>query len=244
MTTHAPNPIDWLLLVLLALGLPLRAWLAMRRLRAASEDEAARLRPRLWLRAITTQWLLSAAVILQWLVTRRPLDSLSLSPALGWGAAGVLLGVAVMAVLFGAQRRGLASSPEVAARLSERLAPVKRLMPASRAEWPGFVALCLTAGVCEELLFRGFLLWLFAQFLPAWWQAALAQAALFGIAHAYQGARGVLQTFAVGVFLTGVMWISGAIWPAMLVHALLDLNSGDFAVRIAGLQRSREVRPA
>lgn len=242
MTAHAPNPIDGLLLVLLALGLPLRAWLAMRRLRSASDEEAARLRPRLWLRAITTQWLLTAAVILQWVVQRRSFGSLSLVPVLGWGAGGVLLGVVVMAFMLHAQRRGLASTPEVVERLSARLAPVKRLMPSSRAEWPGFVALAITAGVCEELLFRGFLLWLFSQFLPLWWMAALAQAALFGIAHAYQGPRGVFLTFAVGVFLTGVMWISGSIWPAMLLHALLDLNSGDFAVRVAELSRAREAR--
>lgn len=243
MIPAALGPVDVLLLVLIVLGLPVRAWHSMRRLRAATDEEAARLRPRLWLRAIATQWLLAAAVILQWIVMRRSPGSLSLVPAFGWGAGGVVLGLAVMAIMFHSQRRNLAATPEVVARLAARLGPVRRLMPSSRAEWPGFVALAVTAGICEELLFRGFLLWVFAQVLPEWWQAALAQAAVFGIAHVYQGARGVFMTFAVGVFLTGVMWISGTIWPAMLVHALLDLNSGDFAVRIAELTGARGTRP-
>lgn len=244
MTAPALDPVDVLLLALLALGLPLRAWLAMRRLRAGSPEEARRLRPRLWWRAIVTQWLLTAGVLLQWVVTRRPFGSLSLSAAFGWGAGGVLLGVALVAIVFQAQRRALAASPEVVERLAVRLAPVRRLLPSERAEWPGFVVLAVTAGICEELLFRGFLLWVFAQVLPEWWQAALAQAALFGLAHAYQGARGVFLTFAVGVFLTGIVWISGALWPAMLVHALMDLNAGDFAVRVSELTRPREARPA
>jgi len=244
MTANALTATDLVLIVLLVLGLPLRSWHSMRRLREAAPAEAARLRPRLWLRAIATQWLVSAAVVLQWIVEGRPFESLSLTATFGWGAGGVLLGLALMAVVMQPQRTQLAASPETVERLRARLAPVERLMPASRAEWRGFVPLALTAGICEELLFRGFLLWVFAQVLPLDWQAALAQAAVFGLAHAYQGPRGMLTTFAVGVFLTGVVWVSGALWPAMLVHALLDLNSGDIAVRIAGLAERREARPA
>lgn len=227
--------VDGLLVALLALGLPLRAFLAMRCLNAASDEEAVHLRPRLWARAIGTQWLLAAAVVLQWIVQRRPFSSLSLPPVLGWGAGGVLLGVALMALVMQPQRASLAAAPDVLARLRTRLAPVRKLMPATRREWPGFVPLALTAGLCEELLFRGFLLWVLAHLLPSWWLAALAQAALFGLAHLYQGPRGVFATFFVGAFLTGVVWISGSLWPAMLVHALLDLNAGDLAIRAAEL---------
>lgn len=242
-----PTPLtvtDGLLLVLLALGLPLRAWLAMRRLRATTPEEAARLRPRLWWRAVATQWLLASAVILQWVVQRRPLESLSLNARFDWGAGGVLLGVALVAILQQPQRRNLAATPELAGRIRARLATVQRLMPSSRAEWPAFVPLALTAGICEELLFRGFVQWALAQALPGAWLAALAQALLFGLAHAYQGARGVFLTFAVGVFLTGVVWVSGSLWPAMLVHALLDLNAGDFAIRVAALPETRAAGPA
>jgi hypothetical protein len=235
----ALTPADVLLLVLLALGLPLRAHLAMRQLRAASPEEAVRLRPRLWARAIGTQWLLAAGVVLQWIVQRRPLGSLSLNAAFGWGAGGVLLGVALMAVVMQPQRRNLASTPEVVERLRGRLEGVQRLLPSSRAEWPGFVPLAITAGICEEVLFRGFVLWALSQVLPDFWQAAFAQALLFGLAHAYQGPRGVFLTFIVGAFLTGVVWISGSLWPAMLVHALLDLNAGDLAIRVAELPRAR-----
>jgi len=235
-------PADLLLLVLLALGLPVRAWLSMRQLRAATPEEAMRLRPRLWLRAIATQWLLTAAVVLEWIFQHRPFASLWLVPTFGWGAGGVLLGLALTAIVMQPQRRGLAASPDVVARLRSRLAGVQRLMPASRAEWPGFVPLAITAGLCEEVLFRGFVLWALAHVLPVWWMAALAQALLFGLAHAYQGPRGVFATFVVGAFLTGIVWISGSLWPAMLAHALLDLNAGDLAIRVAELPAPAEAR--
>ena len=244
MSPYAFTPIDVALLVLLALGLPVRAWYAMRRLRAATLEEAASLRPALWTRAIVTQWLISAAVLWQWLMQRRPFESLSLNAHVGWGAGGVVLGVALMAIAMQPQRRQLAAAPEAVARLRSRLEGVQKLMPGSRAEWPRFVALAITAGICEELLFRGFVLWALAQALPEYWHAAVAQGVLFGLAHAYQGPRGVFLTTMVGLFLAGVVWLTGSLWPAMVVHALIDLNSGDIAIRIAELPDTRKGRPA
>ena len=244
MTTPAFAPADLVLLVLLVVGLPLRSWFSMQRLRAAAPGEIATLRPRLWLRAIVTQWLIASAVVLQWIVQRRPLESLSLNARFEWGAAGVLLGVVLIAILQHSQRRDLATTPDVVARVRARLAGVARLLPESRGEWWKFVPLALTAGICEELLFRGFLTWLLAQVLPEFWQAALVQSLAFGLAHAYQGPRGVFLTFMVGAFLTGVVWITGSLWPAMLVHALLDLNAGDFAVRLAAIPVARSAPAA
>lgn len=244
MSPYAFTLADVMLLVLLALGLPLRAWLSMRRLRNATEEEAAILRPGLWRRAIVTQWLVSVAVLWQWLVQHRPFETLSLTASFGWGAGGVVLGLALMAIGLQPQRRQLAGAPEAVERLRSRLEGVQKLMPASRAEWPRFVALALTAGICEELLFRGFVMWALAQALPDYWQAALAQGVLFGLAHAYQGPRGVFLTTMVGLFLAGVVWITGSLWPAMLVHALIDLNAGDLAIRIAELPATRRAKPA
>jgi len=235
---------DAVLLALMALGLPIRAWYSMRRLRAAAPEELPRLRPRLWRRAIATQWLLVAVVIALWAFRGRPFEWLWLNARLGWGAGGLVLGLALFALVQQPQRRNLAGSPEIVARLRRRLEGVGRLLPASRAEWPGFVPLALTAGVCEEILFRGFVTWALLQVVPVFWVAALLQAALFGLAHAYQGPRGVFLTFGAGAFLTGVVWISGSLWPAMLAHALLDLNAGDLAIRVATLPASRPAEGA
>jgi membrane protease YdiL (CAAX protease family) len=216
----------------------------MRRLRAATEEEAEILRPALWRRAIGTQWLLSGGILWQWLAQHRPFESLSLNFRFGWGAGGIVLGLALMAIAIQPQRRQLAAAPEAVERLRSRLAGVQKLLPSSREEWPLFAALACTAGICEELLFRGFVMWALAQVLPAYWQAAVAQGVLFGLAHAYQGARGVFLTCMVGLFLAGVVWLTGSLWPAMLVHALIDLNSGDLAIRIAELPATRRAKPA
>ena len=59
--------------------------------------------------------------------------------------------------------------------------------------------------------------------LPA---AVVVAALLFGMAHAYQGSRGVLQTGLVGLGLAVLYVLSGSLWLPMALHAFVDLNSG------------------
>ncbi len=229
------GPADWLLLVVVVVGLAGRAWFGMRALRRLTPAQAAARRPRLWARAIGTQWLLVAALVALWLVNRRNFGELFLVPRATWGLGGVVAGVVMLAGMMRGQRRTIAERPELVARVRAQLAGVEPLMPHSHAEWPGFASLAVTAGVCEELLFRGFVTWMLWHVLPVFWVCALGQAVLFGLAHAYQGPRGVLLTGAVGLFMAGVVWITGSLWAAMLLHALMDLHSGDLARRVLEL---------
>jgi len=53
----------------------------------------------------------------------------------------------------------------------------------------------------------------------------------FGVGHAYQGARGVVITTLLGVFLAAVYFLTGSLYASMLIHALMDLHTGDLAWR-------------
>lgn len=234
---------DWLLFALVVLGLAVRAWFGMRALRALTPEQATRARPRLWARGILSQWALVAMLVVLWIVRGRGFDWLGVVFTMQPGLAGIVVGLALVSFMLGAQRRQLATNADLLARVRARLASVEPLMPHEPAEWPGFVSLALTAGVCEELLFRGFVTWVLAHVLPVFWMAALAQAVLFGLAHAYQGARGVLVTGFVGLFMSGLVWVSGgALWGAMLVHALMDLHAGDLAMRVFGTPEPERAR--
>lgn len=221
---------DHLLVLFIVAGLPLRAWFSMRALRAAPAEALPALRRRLWARAILSQWTLVILVGAVWLWTHRSPVSLRLPVLPTPGLVGVLVGVGTITSLVLRQRPQLERDPELRRRIRERLAPVERLLPHHAQEFPGFVPLAITAGVCEEFLFRGFLLWYLAHLMPppvAW----VLQAVLFGLGHAYQGMRGILLTGLVGAFLTAVVFVTGSLVPAMLIHALMDLNAGDLARR-------------
>lgn len=79
----------------------------------------------------------------------------------------------------------------------------------------------------EEVFYRGYLMTRIAQFMGegriAWTIALVAQACLFGAAHAYQGPVGMVGTAALGIFfgLGSLIW-GRRLWPAMLAHGLAD----------------------
>ena len=222
---------DKLLALLIVLGLPLRAWYGMRRLNAAPAGEVAALRPRLWRRAILSQWVLVALVLAVWLANHRSVLTLGLSLRPTGGLAGVMIGLVTIVVIVLRQRGVVETDEPIRRRIRDRLAPVERLMPRAGSDFRLFAALACTAGLCEEFLFRGYLAWIAALLLP-FPVAPAAQALVFGICHAYQGWRGIVLTTFAGAFLTALVLVTGSLWPSILVHALMDLHAGDLARRV------------
>jgi membrane protease YdiL (CAAX protease family) len=106
------------------------------------------------------------------------------------------------------------------------------LLPDTAVERFGFVLLSLTAGVCEEALYRGFLIRYLhddAPGLPL--LLALAAASLaFGLAHVYQGAPAILRTGLAGVALGLAFLLTGSLIPAIVLHVLFDLQ-GAYVLR-------------
>jgi len=83
----------------------------------------------------------------------------------------------------------------------------------------------ITAGVTEELLYRGFVLWVLAHQLPNadTFTVLLIGGLIFGLAHLYQGTKGVALTALLGVVLGEIM-ISAGLLAAMAIHTLIDLR--------------------
>jgi len=100
------------------------------------------------------------------------------------------------------------------------------ILPDTAAERLGFVLLGLNAGVCEEVLYRGFLIRYLRDGAPGLpLVLALAAASLaFGLLHAYQGIPGILETGVGGVAFGLLFLLTGSLIPAIVVHALFDLQ--------------------
>ena len=99
-------------------------------------------------------------------------------------------------------------------------------LPRTWLERRWFALLCVTAGICEETLFRGFLLY-YLHFSP--WGLSLTvalmiSAAIFGLQHLYQGLAGTIQSGIVGLLFGLLFLLSGTLLAPMIVHAALDLR--------------------
>lgn len=221
--------LDHLLFVTLALLFPLRAATAgYRRLGLAPWPEVPRVRRLLYRQAVVLQWSLAAVVLGLWLVRHRPWTLLGVVPQPTIGLLGAALGLAIVGVFVLRQRRETLASDQALADVRRRLGPLERMLPRTREEMRGFVALSLTAGVCEELLYRGYLLWYLTRSLGLVQSVAVA-ALLFGLGHLYQGFRGMLTTGLLGAFLCGVYLITGSLYLPMVIHVVMDLHMGTLA---------------
>jgi membrane protease YdiL (CAAX protease family) len=89
-----------------------------------------------------------------------------------------------------------------------------------------WVSLSLTAGICEEIVFRGYLQRQFAAMSARPRLAVLAQAILFAIGHIYEGLDAVVEIVLIGLVLGALAAWRGNIRACILVHATLDVLAG------------------
>ncbi len=100
------------------------------------------------------------------------------------------------------------------------------LLPRSPAERRLFSVVGVTAGVCEEWLYRGFFLAVVAAVggdLPTVVLVAVGAVA-FGLAHAYQGLPGVVLTGVLGGLFAALYLETGSLLLPVLLHAAVDLR--------------------
>jgi membrane protease YdiL (CAAX protease family) len=99
------------------------------------------------------------------------------------------------------------------------------LLPTTPRERLLFAAVAISAGVCEELVFRGWLLYtLHNQLALNGTALILVGAACFGLAHYYQGAIGMIGTAFAAVLFTSLYVLSGSLLLPILLHILIDLR--------------------
>lgn len=109
-------------------------------------------------------------------------------------------------------------------------ASIQALLPQGVTEKVLWIAVSVSAGICEELAFRGYFQRQFAALAHSRWIALFAQAALFGVGHGYQGIDACARIALFGV-LFGVlaMW-RNSLRPGMVAHAWGDIASGIFGI--------------
>ncbi len=125
--------------------------------------------------------------------------------------------------------RNLSTSDVSAQDFEQQLGKVAILLPRSSKEGSWFLRLSVNAGITEEIIFRGYLIWYLQHFLPLLWSAIIA-AVLFGLGHLYQGVRqlpGLLLVSAVAVTL--YVYTESLLVPIIL-HIVLDALQGRFFV--------------
>lgn len=228
------TPVDIALVVLYSV-----VWLAveMWRLphtRARMERAPLGARAREYFMTMAAQWALAFAVLARLVATGTPLAAIGLRAPQGWIGWAVSAAATALTLWLLALQARAALSERGRAALARQLASIAWMMPRERREFAAFSALSLTAGVCEELLFRGHLMAFFDSLIGPL-AGTLAAVALFGLAHAYQGRSGIVRTAVIGLLMALVYRASGSLLAPMVMHALIDYRGGRLVERAVAL---------
>jgi len=214
----------WLIFIVLGVALPWRGRMRLQKLMALP-GTTTRDRLALYISTITFQWVAVAATA--WRAFARGLTLEELGMVIH-GRGRILfvaiVGAATLGSLQWLNLRRMSRTSGKARDFMQALA--ERILPRSRVELLPFLALAVTAGICEEFLYRGFAMAALTRVGLPVWGVVLISSILFGLAHLYQGRGGLVSTLVIGtVFGTARIAYDG--FAAVgLWHIAIDAVAG------------------
>lgn len=219
---------DWgfaIILLFLGLVVPLVGQRRVRRLMLVPVTTAMD-RLTLYGSTIAVQWV--AVVIILWRTAVRGIHPNRLGLAVPNPPLTVLSSIILSLVLLANQifsiRRLTARPSEIKGVLPEL---ALKIFPQTDVERLVFIALVTTVALCEELIYRGFVQRVFQDLGGGLAVAGvIVSAVFFALAHVYQGRRGIVSTFVVGVIFATVRWWTGSLIPTAFAHFVADLTVG------------------
>jgi membrane protease YdiL (CAAX protease family) len=220
-----PQLFDHLVVAVIVLVVPLYAIRFFKVLQRAVAAGRPGARVHAYRRALGSQWITTLALLTFWTIEGRTRRALGFGPIEGtraWLGVGVC---ALVIALLLAQLRAVYSSEDARRSILRQTAKLEALLPHDAVEGRWFSALSITAGICEETLYRGFLiayLHVYVGTAAAWAISSL----VFGVGHSYQGLGGVGKTGVVGGVLGGLYLFTGTLWVPIALHATQDLVAG------------------
>ncbi len=218
--------------IVMVVVLPIRGYRRYGAMEAAGDDRTTR--SELLRRSMAIKWGCVAVLVVIYVLAGDEAWIFWWGPyAVGLGAC-LLIGVVLGGVLLAARTR----SPKGRAKLAKAAHGFAAMLPRTSSERRQFVAVAVTAGTAEELMYRAFLIAYIHWLWPS--GSALAVCAIagvaFGLVHLYQGPRGVIATGILGILL-GLIYLGAGIIVVMVAHTLIDLRllliPGDVVTEIA-----------
>lgn len=90
-----------------------------------------------------------------------------------------------------------------------------------------WVLVSFTAGFCEEVAYRGYLMTRLRLLLKSktWVVPTIISAVMFGVGHMYQGVPGLIVISVYGVLFSILYIRTGRLWPCIIAHTFQDLGA-------------------
>ena len=178
---------------------------------------------------IAFEWALAA--LAWWGIKMRGVPRAQLLGVRALGARG-WLGDAVAALVFWVVALFVLAAVAQVLEHFFKLDPAKiagvtqKLAPTNGMEMVLFLILSISAGICEEFVFRGYFQQQFGGAAGSIWIGVAVSALLFGCAHGYEGIAGMLLIAAYGAMFSVLALQRRGLRAGMIAHAWHDSVSG------------------
>jgi CAAX protease family protein len=224
---------DHLLIFFFAVVLPLNGWRNYPLFLAALERDPSRTRLAVYAGNIIALLALTLLVLCWWFYKKRPFSGIGLlwSPGRAFIIATVAVSIAVVIAFLSLDK--IARFVRQRPNLKRKLSTAPELLPSTGRELKLFLLMSFCAGICEEILFRGYLIWYLGAGMDIRW-AILLSSVIFGFCHAYQGKKGVFIIMPVGLVLAILYIWTGSLWVSVFLHIAIDGWSGIYGLRVLG----------
>ena len=237
---------SWILFMFLSVYILITAVWGYRRFKTLKEDEVNEaVKLKIYKESVIEGWILTAVLLLITSLARIPITNIGLKHLeLGFMdyslwikvTTFVLCGILMVLLLY--QMVGYLFSKAYRIKLEQQLTAMAEknkhydtildiMIPKTPLEKRWFALTSLTAGIGEELVYRGFMTYLLFDLFPeaGVFLILIATGLIFGIAHAYQGAQGMLKTALMGILFGALYYASGSLIPGMVLHFISDFSS-------------------
>lgn len=226
-----PTYIDHILVLLLGLALPFLSGIrGSEKLGQMYFDE--RIRRRFYISNSLVLWIMTAMVLGIWYWNKRSFELMGFRAPEPGLTATIL--AAVLIILYVADVMYSMLSPKELAKTQEQWESSVPFLPEKYRELPAYTFMCITAGVCEEIMYRGFLVNYFidpmSRSFP--YMAAIFPAVLFSIAHFYQGYMAMFKIFLLSMLFALIFIFSKSLLYVVIIHFLIDFTGGVVAIRV------------
>ena len=171
-------------------------------------------------------WSLTLLILCNFFAYKQP--DLNFNPKLSLISTGLIILTVGFAYF---QYRTSKISPSDTNAVKEKLKDIYHYLPKTRNELKWFSFLSVSAGFCEEIIFRLFLfeiLKMNSNLIIAFTVTNL----IFAITHIGSGKNNLISSFILGLLFSVIYYFTENIWIAILLHIAIDINAGILGYRI------------
>jgi len=226
----------WLIFFVLGVILPWRGRMRMKKLLAMPQVSSME-RLILYASTIAFQWF--AVAVVAWRAWEHGFTATQLGLTIHDRTSVLvasIVGAATIAALQWLNLRRVGRIPAEARGSLQSIA--ERILPQSTIELLPYLALAITAGLCEEFLYRGFAMAVLTHVGLQAWAVVLVSSVLFGLAHSYQGRGGIVMTVLIGLILGTSRLAYDSLVPAIFWHSAVDVVAGTAGPRYLTQKRA------